>query len=362
MTTELPGRTSPVAVAQVRGRVDGIVLTRPFQEGADVNASQLLFQIDPAPYRAALDGAEAALQKAQANLATTTAQLERYKVLVGGNAVSKQAYDNAVAAQRQAAADVAAAKAATESARINLGYTSIVSPIAGRSGVSQVTQGAYVQASAATLMATVQQIDPIYVDLRQSSVAGLQFRRDVASGQLQLNGPDQVKVALVLEDGTQYPLTGTLEFSGSTVDAATGSVIVRARFSNPKHVLLPGMFVRARIEQGRNDNAVLAPVPAVTHDPQGKAAVLVVGPDNRVTQRTIQASSIVKNSWVVDAGLNDGEQVVVSGGQKVQPGMLIKAVQAQAPKAETASSSATARPGTRPSDAVANTAVASQTE
>ncbi len=231
-TTELPGRTSAFLVAQVRARVDGIVLKRQFKEGGDVNAGQPLYQIDPAPYRAALDSAVASLQKAEANLASTAAQADRYKVLVAGNAVSKQDYDNAVAMHGQAAADVASGKAAVQTAKINLGYTDVVSPITGRIGTSLVTQGAYVQASAATLMSTVQQIDPIYVDLNQSSVEGLRLRRDVASGRLKLNGPDQAKVALILEDGTQYPVTGTLRFTDITVDPGTGSVTIRAIFPN----------------------------------------------------------------------------------------------------------------------------------
>jgi membrane fusion protein (multidrug efflux system) len=330
---ELPGRTSPYLVAQVRARVDGIVQKRSFQEGSDVTANQALYQIDPAPYRAALQSADATQQKAEANLATTTAQAERYKVLISGNAVSKQAYDNAVAAQRQAAADVAAAKAAVAMAKINLGYTSVVSPITGRSGISQVTQGAYVQGSAATLLTTVQQIDPIYVDLSQSSVAGLQLRRDVASGQLKVNGADQPKVTLTLEDGTQYPLTGTLQFSGTTVDPATGSVTVRAIFPNPKYVLLPGMFVRASVVQGVNDKALLVPVPAVSHNPQGQATALVVGADNKVVQRTIQTQNTLGDRWIVTGGLNEGERVVTAGMQKIQPGMLVQVVDAQNPAA-----------------------------
>ena len=329
VTVELPGRTSAFLIAQVRARVDGIVQKRSFQEGADLKANQPLYQIDPAPYRAALNSAEATQQKTEANLATTSSQAERYKVLVSGNAVSKQAYDNAVAAQLQAAADVAAAKAAVATAKINLGYTSVVSPITGRSSISQVTQGAYVQGSAATLLTTAQQIDPIYVDLNQASVAGLQLRRDVASGQLKLNGPDQAKVTLTLEDGTQYPLTGTLQFSGITVDPGTGSVTVRALFPNPKYVLLPGMFVHARIEQGVNDKALLVPIPGVTHNPQGQASTLVVGPDNKVVQRTIQTQNTLGDKWVVTGGLNEGERVIVAGVQKVQPGMLVQAVEAQ---------------------------------
>ncbi|MGY2488616.1 efflux RND transporter periplasmic adaptor subunit [Cupriavidus sp. CP313] len=347
VSVELPGRTSAYLIAQVRARVDGIVQRRSFEEGADVKANQTLYRIDPAQYRAALNSAQATLQKAEANLAMTTAQADRYKVLITGNAISKQAYDNAVAAQKQAAADVAAGKAAVEMARLNLGYTDVVAPIAGRSGISQVTQGAYVQGSAATLMTTIQQIDPIYVDLNQASVAGLQLRRDAASGQVKLHGLDQAKATLMLEDGTQYPLTGKLEFSGITVDPATGSVTVRAIFPNPNDVLLPGMFVRARLEQGVNDNAFLVPVPGVGHNPQGQPTALVVGPDSKVVQRTIQAQSTLGDKWIVTGGLNDGERIIVAGGQKVQPGMLVQAVEAQgqtaqaAAKADTGAASAT---------------------
>jgi membrane fusion protein (multidrug efflux system) len=336
VSVELPGRTSAYLVAQVRARVDGIVQKRSFQEGADVKANQTLYQIDPAQYRAALDSAAAMLQKTEANLAITTAQAERYQVLIAGNAISKQAYDNAVAARKQAAADVAAGKAAVEMARLNLGYTDVVSPIAGRSGISQVTQGAYVQGSTATLLTTVQQIDPIYVDLNQASVAGLQMRRDVASGQVKLHGLDQARVTLTLEDGTQYPLTGKLEFSGITVDPATGSVTVRAIFPNPDNVLLPGMFVRARFEQGVNDNAFLVPVPGVSHNPQGQATALVVGPDSKVVQRTIEAKSTLGDKWIVTGGLNDGERIIVAGGQKVQPGMLVQAAETQGKAAQAA--------------------------
>jgi membrane fusion protein (multidrug efflux system) len=309
--------------------VDGIVLKRAFREGGDVRENERLYQIDPAPYRAALDSAVASLQKAEANLGSTTAQAERYKVLVAGNAVSKQDYDNAVATQGQAAADVASGKAAVQTAKINLGYTDVVSPITGRIGTSQVTQGAYVQAGAATLMSTVQQIDPIYVDLTQSSVDGLQLRRDVASGRLKLNGPDQAKVTLILEDGTQYPLTGTLQFTDITVDQGTGSVTVRAILPNPRLTLLPGMFVRARIEQGVSENAMLVPQPGVTHDPKGQATALVVGPDNKVTVRPLQLRGTSGNQWIVEGGLQDGDRVIVAGGQKAKLGTVVKAVEAQ---------------------------------
>ncbi|HEX3631780.1 MAG TPA: efflux RND transporter periplasmic adaptor subunit [Casimicrobiaceae bacterium] len=330
VATELPGRTSAYLVAQVRARVDGIVLKRDFKEGAEVKAGQRLYQIDPAPYIAALNSATASLQKAEANLASTTAQAERYKVLVAANAVSKQDYDNAVAAQGQAAADVATGKAAVAMAQINLGYTNVVSPISGRSGPSLVTQGAYVQASAATLMTTVQQIDPIYVDLTQSSVEGLQLRRDVASGQLKMNGPNQAKVTLTLEDGTQYPLPGSLQFTDITVDQGTGSVTVRAIFPNTRLTLLPGMFVRARIEEGVNENAILVPQVGVTHDPQGQATALVVGNDNKVAARTLRLRGTNGDQWIVESGLDDGDRVVVAGVQKVQPGAVVQALESQA--------------------------------
>jgi membrane fusion protein (multidrug efflux system) len=332
VTIDLPGRTNPYLVAQVRARVDGIVLKREFKEGADVKARQRLYQIDPAPYRAALDSAAGVLQKSQANLVAQNALEERYKQLVAGNAVSKQDYDNAVSTQGQAAADVAFGKAGVETARINLGYTDVVSPITGRVGLSAVTAGAFVQASAATLMTTIQQIDPIYVDLNQSSVQGLQLRRDIASGKVKVNGPNQVKVTVFLEDGTQYPIAGTLQFTDITVDQNTGSVTVRAIIPNPRYVLLPGMFVRARVDEGVDDHALLVPQVGVTHNPNGQTTTLVVGPDNKVELRTIQATSTSGANWVVDSGLKDGERVIVSGVQKVQPGMSVRTVDAGAAK------------------------------
>ena len=330
VTTELPGRTSAYLVAQVRARVDGIVLRREFQEGADVKASQRLYQIDPAPFRAALDNALAVEQKMQAALASTTAQAERYKILLPGNGVSKQDYDNAIAMQGQSQGDLAAAKAAVQTARINLGYTDVASPITGRIGVSLVTPGAFVQQSAATLMTTVQQIDPIYVDVNQSSAEGLQLRRDLASGRVKVNDTGAAKVTLLLEDGTEYPLAGKLQFTDITVDPNTGSVTVRAVFPNPDHVLLPGMFVRARIEEGVNDQAMLVPQQGVTRDPQGHATALVVGADGQVASRTLQATRTLGDKWVVEGGLSPGERVIVAGVQKVQPGATARAVEAPA--------------------------------
>jgi membrane fusion protein (multidrug efflux system) len=331
VTVELPGRTSPYLVAQVRARVDGIVQGRTFEEGADVKAGQPLYRIDAAPYEAQLNSALAAEQKAAANMAATHAQALRYQVLVGQNAVSKQAYDNAVAAEQQAAADLASTRAAVAVARLNLGYTRVASPIAGRSGTSQVTQGAYVQASAATLLTTVQQIDPIYVDLNEASSAGLQLRREVAEGRLRLKGLNQARVTLTLEDGSEYPLAGQLQFAGTSVDPGTGSVRLRALFKNPKQILLPGMFVRARVEQGVNDHALLVPIRAVGHDAKGQATAMVVDAGGRLAQRRLQVQDMIGESWVVTGGLRDGERVVVAGLQKVKPGMQVKAVEAAPP-------------------------------
>ncbi|MRW89901.1 efflux RND transporter periplasmic adaptor subunit [Duganella sp. FT80W] len=324
VSIELPGRTTPYLVAQVRARVDGVVQQRSYTEGADLRAGQALYRIDDAPYRATLANAQAAQQKAAANLVAANAQAERYKNLVAGNAVSKQAYDNAVAAQGQAAADLAAAQAGVQTARINLGYTNVTSPIAGRSSVSQVTQGAYVQASAATLMTTVQQIDPIYVDLSQSSVAGLQLRQAIASGELRPDSNAQPAVSLKLEDGSTYPLQGKLQFTGITVDQATGTVGVRAVFPNPQHVLLPGMFVHASLVQGVNTKAMLVPAGAVSHNQQGQATALVVDAGGKVAQRILQADTLRGRDYVVTAGLQDGERVIVNSLQSVQPGMQVR--------------------------------------
>jgi membrane fusion protein (multidrug efflux system) len=326
LKVELPGRTAPFLLAEVRARVDGIVQERRFVEGADVKQGQPLYMIDAAPYRATLASAEASLQRAQANLTSSTAQLDRYKVLVGGNAVSKQAYDNAQAAQLQAAADVAAAKATVTTAKINLGYTSVTAPISGRSSVSAVTQGAYVQGGSATLLTTIQQIDPMYVDLQQSSVEGLALRRDIAAGALKLDGSNQAKVTLKLEDGTTYARTGSLEFSGVTVDPATGSVTLRARFPNPDHLLLPGMFVRASVSQGVRPDVMRVPAPAVTRNAQGEATVMLVGADNKLEQRTIETGALVDGHWLVEKGLKDNERIVTSGIQKLKPGIVVKVV------------------------------------
>jgi len=330
LSTELSGRTSACQVAQIRARVDGIVQQRGFAEGSEVKAQQSLYRIDPAPYQAAVASAQAALQKNQATLAATDSQLDRYRQLVGAHAVSKQVFDNAVAAQAEAAAEVASARAALDTARINLGYTNVRSPISGRIATSLVTQGAYVQAGAATLMTTVEQLDPIYVDIEQSSADGLRLRRALSSGQLRADGAGAIKVTLKLEDGSTYERSGTLQFNGVAVDPATGSVTLRALFANPQRLLLPGMFVRASVSQGIDSGAVLVPAASVTRDRQGRATVLVVGADRKVVQREVRAGTLIGDHWVVDGGLADGEQLVVAGQQRLQPGMLVQTVQAAA--------------------------------
>ncbi len=358
--TELPGRTSAFLVAQVRARVDGIVLRREFVEGSDVKAGQRLYKIDPAPYIATLNSAKASLAKAKANLATQDALVARYKVLVAANAISKQDYDNAVAAQGQAAADVAAGKAAVDSAQINVGYTDVVSPITGRVGISQVTPGAYVQASQATLMSTVQQLDPVYVDLTQSSLEGLKLRQAVQSGRIKTSGPGAAKVTLILEDGKPYAEPGKLQFSDVTVDQSTGSVTIRAIFPNPKRVLLPGMFVRARIEEGVNDNAFLVPLIGVSHDQKGQPVALVVGADDKVASRTLTTTGMQGQNWVVEGGLQPGDRVIVQGIDKVRPGATVKTVPAKlAPAPDAASGAAAAAAPAAASAAPASSAPAS---
>ena len=326
----LPGRTAPFLLAEVRARVDGIVQERRFTEGADVRKGEPLYLIDPAPYRAAVKSAEAELQRAQATLTSNVSQLNRNRVLVKENAVSKQEFETAEAAQLEAAADVAAAKAALEVARINHGYTTVTAPIAGRSSVSAVTQGAYVQGSAATLMTTIQQIDPMYVDLQQSSSEGLALRREIAAGRVRMEGTDAAKVSLQLEDGSTYSRSGTLAFSGVTVDQATGSVTLRARFPNPDKLLLPGMFVRASVSQGVRQGVMRVPATAVTRTPQGTATVMVVGQDNKVALRTVRTGTLVDGFWLVDDGLKAGERVIVSGVQKLRPGTVVKVAAAAA--------------------------------
>lgn len=328
LTKELPGRTSAFRVAEVRARVNGIVQKRLFTEGSDVKEGQPLFRIDPAPYQAALGGAKAQLARAEANHSSARMQAERLAELVADNAVSKQEYDNAMAALKAAEADVAAGRAAVEAAQINLGYTTVISPVSGRIGRSAVTEGAYVQQSQATLLATVQQLDPVYVDLTQSSADALRLRRDHAEGRVQSAGPGQAKVRLVLEDGREYALAGSLQFTDVTVDPSTGSIALRALFPNPRGELLPGMFVRARLDEGVNPEALLVPQQGVVRDQKGLPTALVVGADEKVERRQLVTDRAVGDAWLVTAGLKAGDRVIVEGLQKVQPGAVVKAVPA----------------------------------
>ena len=325
LTTELPGRLEASRVAQVRARAAGILTRRLFQEGSDVKAGQALFSIDPAPYRASVDSAEAALARAEANLAQATAQAERYKPLVEANAISKQDYVNAVAAQKTTQADVAAAKAALQTARINLGYTAVTAPIGGRIGRALVTEGALVGQGEATQLAVIQQIDPVYVNFTQSTTELLQLRKSLASGKLQ-RGDQAARVRVVLDDGSEYPRTGRLLFSDLTVDATSGQVTLRAELPNPDGLLLPGMYVRVRLQQAEMANGILLPQQAVTRTNTGDT-VLVVGPDNKPVPRPIKVASAQGNSWLVTDGLKPGEQVIASGFQKMMvPGAPVKPV------------------------------------
>ncbi|HEY8606124.1 MAG TPA: efflux RND transporter periplasmic adaptor subunit [Noviherbaspirillum sp.] len=325
LTNELPGRLEATRVAEVRARVPGIVLKRVFREGSEVKAGEVLFRIDPAPYQATVNSAQAAVARAEANLTQATLRAQRYKPLVETNAVSKQEYDDAQAAQKQAAADVQAAKASLETARLNLGYATVNAPISGRVGRALVTEGALVGQGAATPLATIQQLDPIYVNVTQSASEALRLQRAMRSGQLQKTGKDEARVTIVMEDGEPYPHAGKLLFSDQTVDPSTGAITLRALVPNPDRFLLPGMYVRARVEQAVRENAITVPQQAVQRQPNG-AIVMVVGADNKVAARPVKAESAIGDKWVVSEGLKAGEQVIVEGFQKAQPGATVRAV------------------------------------
>lgn len=323
--TELPGRTSPFRVAEVRARVNGIVLERIFEEGSDVKQGQLLFRVDPQPYQATLASARAQLNRAQANAETNRVQLDRAEKMVSTGLISQQNYDDLSGSQKVFSADIAGGRAAVQSAQIGLSYTRVVAPIAGRIGRAEVTEGAYVQQTQASLMATIQQIDPLYVDLTQSSTEMIELRRQLESGKLVRSG-DGAKVSLLLEDGTVYPEAGTLKFADATVNPTTGSITLRALFPNPKKDLLPGMFVRARLEEGTVPNAILVPQVAVRRNAQGEASVFLVGDDNKIVVQKVVAPRTVGTNWLVASGLKPGDRVVVDGIQKARPGALVKPV------------------------------------
>jgi membrane fusion protein (multidrug efflux system) len=312
-------------VAQVRARSAGIVQQRLFTEGSDVRAGQVLYRIDPGPAAAARSSAEAAVAKAQANHAQAALLAQRYRPLVEANAISKQEYANAVAAEKQAEADVAAARANLRTAEINLGYSTVTAPISGRIGRSLVTEGALVGQGEATQLAVIQQVHPLYVNFTQSATEVTNLRRALAEGRLKRAGTDGAMVRIQLEDGTLHPQPGRLLFADLTVDPNTGQVTLRAEVPNPGGMLLPGMYVRVRIEQAKASNAMLLPQQAVTRSPSGDT-VMVVDAKGQVVPRTIRIGGSQNGQWVVLSGLQPGEQVMVDGFQKVRPGAPVKPV------------------------------------
>ena len=326
LTTELPGRTSPFLVAEIRPQVSGLIQKRLFQEGSDVQAGSVLYQIDPAPYQAVLDQAEAALVAAESGLPVVKSRAERMKKLVEIHAVGVQDAEDAEAAHLKAIASVAAAKAAVDSARINLANTPIKAPISGRTGMSTVTVGALVTAYQPVALASVQQLDPIYVDVAQSSSDQLRLRKRLEGGRLKSGGDSARKAKLFLEDGTIYPLEGKLQFRDVTVDPATGAVTLRMVFPNPKHILLPGMFVKAVVEEGVDEQAILVMQQGVTRDAKGNATALVVDAANKVEPRILTLDRAIGDKWVVTSGLSIGDRVIVEGLQKIRPGATVKAV------------------------------------
>jgi membrane fusion protein (multidrug efflux system) len=339
LTTQLPGRTAAYLTAEIRPQVNGIIQSRLFQEGAFVRAGDLLYRIDSAPYEAAYGQAKASLATAEADLATTEANLpslksraDRYRELVAIHAIGQQDYDDAAAALAQAHATVKARKASIEasrasmeSARINLSYTPIKAPISGRIGKSNITVGALATAYQATPLAVVQQLDPIYVDVVQSNAELLRLRRNMETGRLQRDGSAQRKVKLLLEDGTTYPVTGALQFRDVTVDSTTGAVTLRLVFANPKEVLLPGMFVRAIVEEGVRNGAILVPQQGISRDPKGNPYAWVVGKDNKVERRALDLERAIGDQWLVMSGLAAGDAVIVEGTDRVRAGVPVRA-------------------------------------
>ena len=329
LQTELPGRVEPVRVAQVRARVNGVVLKREFTEGSEVKAGQILFRIDPAPYQAALNSARASLGKAQANLTQASTQADRYKPLVEANAVSKQEYVNVVAAQKQAEADVASARASLQVAQINSGYANVAAPISGRIGRALVTEGALVSSTEATQLAVIQQTNTVYVNFTQSA-SELQRLRKAAGGKVRGNGA--VPVTVLLDDGSELAQRGKLLFSDVTVDPTSGQVTLRAEVPNPDNALLPGQYVRVRLSQAELPAGILVPQQAVTRGTQGDT-VIVVGADGKPAPRPVKIGSQQGGNWVVLDGLKEGEKVVVDGFQKMMvPGAPVKPVPFQAPQ------------------------------
>lgn len=332
LSTELPGRTSPYRIAEIRPQVSGIVQKRLFQEGADVKAGQLLYQIDSAPFQVARESARASLAKAQANLPSLKLKAERYKELLAEDAVSRQDYDDAAASVEQSRAEVEYWKAAVEAARINLGYTRVAAPISGRIGKSSVTDGALVTAYQPAPLAVIQQLDPIYVDVTQSSAELLRLRRNLESGRLSADGETSRKVRLLLEDGAPYPQEGTLQFRDVTVDPTTGSFTLRIVVPNQRNLLLPGMFLRAVVQEGVMEQAILAPQQGIIRTPKGEPVAWVVDESGKVQQRPLTLNRTIGNAWLVSSGLSAGDRVIVEGMLNVRPGTSVKAVPLSPPK------------------------------
>ena len=388
LTTDLPGRTSAYSIAEIRPQVGGIIQKRLFEEGSEIKAGQVLYQIDPAPLQAAYDNAAANLAAARkavdraratlevsrtgvlrqrATLANANLTRKRYEDLLAEGAISASQRDQAVTdadvaeatlqtTQAQVESDreavavaeaaVRQAAAALETARINLEYARVTAPISGRIGKSSVTVGALVMAGQATALSTIQQLDPIYVDVTESSANLLQLKRDIAAGRIKGDGPDHARVKLLLEDGTPYPLEGTLKFSDVTVDPSTGSFILRTQFPNPRHVLLPGMYVRTIVQEGVVDQAILVPQQSVSRNPKGNPFALLVGADGKVEQRMIEVDRAIGDRWLVASGLTPGDRVIVEGIQKVRPGVSVKTIPFNPDVKESPEAAKTGQPAT----------------
>ncbi|MGI4799941.1 MAG: efflux RND transporter periplasmic adaptor subunit [Janthinobacterium lividum] len=325
LKTDLPGRTAPYRTAEIRPQVGGVILKRLFTEGDTVKAGQVLYQIDPAPYEAALGSARAQLLKGQAALQTSQATVGRYRPLVTANAISKQDLDNAVGTLGGNQADIAAAQAGIKSAQINLNYTKVTSPITGKTGRSAVTEGALVTANQTTTLVTVTQLDPIYVDVAQPSTTILRLRRELASGQIKSAGADQIEVHLLLEDNSRYEQPGKLQFSEVTVDQGTGAITLRAIFPNTAGLLLPGMFVQEEIEEGVRQDGILVPQQGITHNSKGEATALLVGKDGKVESRVVTTDRAIGDAWLIGKGLNAGDRIIVKGVQSAKPGAEVTA-------------------------------------
>lgn len=326
LTSILPGRIAPLRIAEVRPQVSGIIKKRYFKEGSEVKAGEILYQIDPATYEATLANAKASLAKAEASLPSIRQKVERYKELLPMNGISKQDYEDALALLKQVEAEILYWQAAVKNAEINLGYTRITAPISGRIGKSNVTEGALVTANQVLPLTTIQQIDPVYIDVTQSTSELLRLKKSLEAGFLKKDPKVENKVTLILEDGRKYPLSGTLQFKDITVDPSTGSVSLRVLFPNPNNILLPGMFVRAEVFEGINKNAILIPQESVMRDPKGNPFVFVVKENDEIEQRPIIIDRAIGNKWLLQSGIKSGERIVIEGIQKIKHGDKVKVV------------------------------------